>query len=82
MPRRGTKASRPKANRQQRHHQRGPRISRARLQNMREELQETKRAVTDAVENFWIIPEGDIRESLAKTGKKIDRAVKMLQAAA
>ena len=49
---------------------------------MREDLQGTKRAVTEAVENFWIIPEGDIRETLAQTEKKIDRAVKVLQAAA
>ncbi len=61
---------------------RGPKISRVRLQNMREDLQGTKRAVTAAVENFWIIPEGDIRETLAQTEKKIDRAVKVLQAAA
>ena len=61
---------------------RGPKISRARLQNMREDLQGTRRAVTEAVEKFWIIPEGDIRETLAQTEKKISRAVKVLEHAA
>lgn len=81
MPRRGTKAiKRAKANRQQRH--RAARISRVRLQNMREDLQGTRKAVTEAVEKFWIIPEGDIRETLAQTEKKISRAVKVLEHAA
>ncbi len=61
---------------------RGARISRARLQNMREDLQGTKRVVTETVENFWMIPEGDIRETLTQTEKKIGRAVKVLEHAA
>jgi hypothetical protein len=61
---------------------RGPRISRARLQNVREDLQGTKNAVTEIVDKFWIIPEGEIRETLAQTEKKIRRAVATLQKAA
>lgn len=81
MPRRRTKAiNRAKYNRQQRH--RGPKISRARLQNVREDLQGTRKAVTETVEKFWIIPDGDIRETLAQTEKKISRAVKVLEHAA
>src|SRR5689334_4197911 len=62
--------------------QRSPRISRTRLQNMRQDLQGTKKAVTEVIEKFWIIPEGEIRETLAQTEKKIDRAVKVLEHAA
>jgi hypothetical protein len=81
MPHLGKKAiNRAKANRQRKH--RGPRMSRTRLQNMREDLQRTKKAVTEVIEKFWIIPEGEIRETLAQTEKKIDRAVKVLQHAA
>ena len=81
MPRRVTKAiKRAKASRQQRH--RSARLSRGRLQNIREDLQGTRKAVTEAVEKFWIIPEGDIRETLAQTEKKISRAVRVLEHAA
>ena len=75
-----TRGASPHARVQVKH--RGPKISRARLQNMRDDLQGTNRAVTEAVERFWIIPEGDIREILAQTEKKISRVVKVLQAAA
>jgi len=61
---------------------RGPKISRTRLQNMREDLRGTKKAVTEVIEKFWIMPEGEIRETLAQTEKKIDRAVKVLEHAA
>jgi len=49
---------------------------------MREDLRGTKKAVTEVIEKFWIIPEGEIRETLAQTEKKIDRAVKVLEHAA
>ncbi len=61
---------------------RGPRISRARLRTMREDLAGTQNAVSDTLEKFWIIPEADIRETLANTQRKIGRAVQMLQQAA
>ncbi len=59
-----------------------PRISRARLRTMRDELNAAHDAVTDTVHNFWIIPDGDIRETLAATQKKVARAVAILRRAA
>ena len=61
---------------------RGPRISRARLRTMREDLAGTQNAVSDTFEKFWTTPETHIRETLAKTQKKIGRAIQMLQKAA
>jgi hypothetical protein len=61
---------------------RGPRISQARLRTMRENLASTQEAVNDTFERFWTTPETHIRETLAKTQKKIGRAVQMLQKAA
>jgi hypothetical protein len=61
---------------------RGPRISRGRLRTMREDLVSTQNAVSDTIEKFWIIPEQDIRQTLAKTQQKIGRAVQMLEKAA
>ncbi len=59
-----------------------PRISRARLRNLREDLDVAQNAVTDTVHKFWIIPEGDIRQTLAATQRKIGRAVEALRKAA
>ena len=59
-----------------------PRISRARLRNLREDLDVTRDAVTDTVHKFWIIPEGDIRQTLTATQQKIGRAVEALRKAA
>ncbi len=59
-----------------------PRISRARLRNLREDLDTTRDAVTDTVHRFWIIPEGDILQTLAATQQKIGRAVEALRTAA
>lgn len=59
-----------------------PRISRARLRNLREDLDATRNAVTNTFHKFWIIPEGEIRESLAATQQKIGRAVEALRRAA
>jgi hypothetical protein len=61
---------------------RAPRISRARLRMIREDLDGTRNTMTDTVQDFWMIPEGDIRETLARTQQKIGRAVDALKRAA
>ena len=60
---------------------RSPRISRARLRTMRDDLAGTQNAVSDTFEKFWTTPETHIRETLAKTRQKIGRAVQLLQKA-
>ena len=62
--------------------QRAPRISRARLRMIREDLDGTRNMMSDTVQDFWIIPERDIRETLARTKQKIGRAVEALERAA
>jgi hypothetical protein len=59
-----------------------PKISRTRLRMLRDDLDGTRNVVTDTFDNFWIISERDIRDTLAKTQKKIGRAVDMLKRAA
>jgi hypothetical protein len=59
-----------------------PKISRSRLRSLRDELNVTRNAVTDTFHKFWIIPEQDIRQTLAATQHKIGRAVEMLRRAA
>jgi hypothetical protein len=49
---------------------------------MRDDLNAAHDAVTDTFHKFWIIPEGDIRQTLAATQRKIGRAVAMLRRAA
>jgi len=61
---------------------RGARISRARLRNLRHDLEGTRNAVTDLHENFWITSEQDIREMLQKTEQKIGRVMGALDKAA
>jgi hypothetical protein len=61
---------------------RGPRISRTRLRDLREDLDSTREVMSDTVDNFWIDSEHDIRERLARTEQKIGRAVKVLAKAA
>ncbi len=63
-------------------HPSAPRISRAKLRTMRDELNAAHDAVTDTYHKFWIIPEGDIRDTLAATQRKIGRAMAMLRRAA
>ena len=63
-------------------HASAPRISRARLRMLTDQLNTTHDAVADTFPNFWIIPEGDIRETLAATRRDIGRAVAMLRRAA
>lgn len=60
----------------------GPRISRARLRMVRENLDATRNSVTDTFAKFWTTSEQDIRETLARTQQKIGRAVDMLKRAA
>ena len=61
---------------------RAPRISRSRLRTIREDLDGTRNTVSETVQDFWIIPEGDIRETLTRTQHKIGRAVDALKRAA
>jgi hypothetical protein len=49
---------------------------------IREELDGTRNTVIDTVQDFWMIPEGDIRDTLASTQQKIGRAVDALKRAA
>jgi hypothetical protein len=58
---------------------RGPRISRMWLRSLREDLDNTRNAMSDTVDKFWITSEHDIRDTLAKTQQKIGRAVNMLK---
>jgi hypothetical protein len=55
---------------------------RARLRNLRHDLEGTRNAVTDLHENFWITSEQDIREMLQKTEQKIGRVMGELDRAA
>jgi hypothetical protein len=61
---------------------RGARISRARLRNLRHDLEGTRNAVTDLHEKFWVTSEQDIREMLEKTEQKIGRVMGALDKAA
>jgi hypothetical protein len=58
------------------------RICRARLRNLSDDLEGTRKAVPDLHENFWLISEQDIREMLAKTERKIGRFMGALDKAA
>jgi hypothetical protein len=49
---------------------------------IREDLDGTRNKVTNTVQDFWMIPDGDIREMLARTQQKIGRAVEALKRAA
>jgi hypothetical protein len=61
---------------------RGARISRARLRNLRHDLEGTRNAVTGLYENFWVTSEQDIRETLAQMEQKIGRVMGALDKAA
>ncbi len=61
---------------------RGPRISQTRLRSVREDLDSTREAMSETVNNFWIESEHEIRERLAKTEQKIGRAARVLAKAA
>ena len=62
--------------------QSGARISSSRLREVRADLAGARENVSEAFHSFWIIPEHDIRETLARTQRTIDRAVEMLPRAA
>ena len=49
---------------------------------LRDDLDSTRTLVADTVRRFWVIPEGDIRELLARTNATIGKAVEMLKRAA
>lgn len=61
---------------------RGPKISRTRVQFLRDDLDSTRMLVADTVRRFWVIPDGEIREMLAKTNANISKAIEMLKKAA
>ena len=60
----------------------GPRISRTRISMLRDELNATREVINDTFHQFWIVPESDIRETLAATQRRIGKAAEMLARAA
>jgi len=76
------KRARPRQSRTHVQTSRGPRISRARLRMVREDLDATRNTITDTFVKFWTTSEQDIRNTLARTQQKIGRAVDMLKRAA
>jgi hypothetical protein len=61
---------------------RGPKISRSRLLLLRNDLDGMRNTMSHTCDNFWVISEHDIRETLARTEQKIGRALDMLKTAA
>ena len=59
-----------------------PKISRSRLQMLKDDLDRTRDAVTETVDRFWITPGHDIRQMLARTQHKIGRVAETLSRAA
>jgi hypothetical protein len=55
-----------------------PRISRSRLRMLKDDLDRARDVVSETVDTFWITPEHDIREVLARTQHKIGRVTKTL----
>jgi hypothetical protein len=49
---------------------------------MRDELENTRAALSETLRMYWVIPEHDIRGRLAHTEKLIGRAVNVLTKAA
>lgn len=60
----------------------GPKISRARLRMLRDDLDRLRNTMTDTWDNFWVVSEHDIRETLGRTQQKIGNAVELLKTAA
>ncbi len=60
----------------------GPRISRTRIRMLRDDLNATREVINEAFHKFWIVPESDIRETLAATQRRIGKAAQMLRRAA
>jgi hypothetical protein len=61
---------------------RSPRISRRKIGILGDDLETTGTAVAETFDNFWVIPEHHIRETLARAHQKIARAVDTLKKAA
>ena len=59
-----------------------PRISRTKLQSLRDNLDHTQVALDETLNRFWIVPESDVRGTLAHTKKQIAKAVTLLSKAA
>jgi hypothetical protein len=59
-----------------------PKVSRTRLRIVRDELENTRTALSETVRMYWIISEHDIRGRLAHTEKLIGRVVNVLTKAA
>ncbi len=57
-------------------------ISRTKLQTVRDNLSDTTVALDDTLDRFWLVPESDVRATLAHTKKQIDKAVTLLSRAA
>ena len=59
-----------------------PRISGARVRMLRDDLNGARNTLADTFDKFWIIPQHDIRETLARTQQKIGKLAQMLNRAA
>ncbi len=64
------------------HRPKQPRISRTKLQTLRDNLTDTQVALDETLDRFWIVPESDVRGTLAHTRKQIHKAVTLLSKAA
>ena len=86
MPTARTRKSTSKRRRRQRTHAqyrpKQPRISRTKLQGLRDNLDHTQVALDETLDRFWIVPESDVRGTLAHTKKQIAKAVSLLNKAA
>ena len=60
----------------------GPKISRARLRVLRDDLDRLRNTMTETWDNVWVVSEHDIRETLGRTQQKIGNAVDLLKTAA
>jgi len=61
---------------------RGPKISRVRVRMLRDDLDRARLIIADTFSDYWLTPEGEIRETLEKTQRTIGRAVDTLSKAA
>ncbi len=57
-------------------------VSRAKLETVRENLEGTQAALDDTLNRFWIVPEHDVLGTLARTKRRIGKAVTLLRKAA
>jgi hypothetical protein len=64
------------------HRPKQPRISRTKLQTLRENLDNTQVALNETLDRFWIVPESDVRGTLVHARKQISKAVTLLSKAA